>query len=127
MTETDITKPTIVRTKRGLSVAGTRITLYQIMDYIKDNEPPEVIRDHFRLTIRQTSDIINYIHSHYKEVDTEYQRILKQAEENRKYWSERNKDRFARIALRPEHQKIRAELDEWKAKLAEHDKNTDRP
>ena len=40
--------PTVVRTSRGLSIAGTRITLYQIMDYLKANEPPEVIRDDFR-------------------------------------------------------------------------------
>lgn len=26
-------QPTVVRTERGLSVAGTRITLYAIMDY----------------------------------------------------------------------------------------------
>ncbi len=44
MSETAYFRPTVVRTNRGVSVAGTRITLYQIMDYIKDNEPPEVIR-----------------------------------------------------------------------------------
>jgi uncharacterized protein (DUF433 family) len=120
-----IYKPTIIRTNRGLSIAGTRITLYQIMDYIKDNEPIEVIRDHFNLTIRQTNDVMNYINTHYDEVDKEYQRILKQSEENRKYWTERNKERFSEIALTPEHKEIRAKLDELKAKEAKYDKNTD--
>lgn len=124
MSEIVFSRPTVVRTNRGLSIAGTRITLCQIMDYIKDNEPLEIIRDHFRLTIRQIADVMNYIHTNYDEVDREYQRILKQAEENRKYWAERNKERFAEIARKPEHKKIMAKLDKWKANLAQNDKHT---
>ena len=71
MPEKTIFRPTVVRTNRGLSIAGTRITLYQIMDYIKDNEPPDVIRDHFRLTIKQTDDVMEYIRTHYDEVEEE--------------------------------------------------------
>lgn len=121
MTEFAFFKPTVVRTNRGLSIAGTRTTIYQIMDYIKDNEPPEVIREHFRLTIKQTADVIKYIREHYDEVDKEYQRILKLSEENRKYWAEHNRERFAEIASKPEHIRIRAKLDQWKARLAQND------
>jgi len=117
MSETAYFRPTVVRTSRGLSIAGTRTTLYQIMDYVKDNEPTEVIRDHFRLTIKQTDDVMDYIRTHYDEVDKEYQKIVRQADEIRQYWSERNRERFAEIARSPEHQKIRARLDEWKTKL----------
>lgn len=95
------------------------------MDYLRDNEPPEVIRDHFRLTIRQTSDVMDYIRVHYDEVEKEYRRIVRQADEIRQYWSERNRKRFAEIALGPEHKKIRANLDEWKAKLRQNDNHTD--
>jgi hypothetical protein len=28
-------QPVVVRTERGLSISGTRTTLYQVMDYIK--------------------------------------------------------------------------------------------
>lgn len=115
---------TVVRTERGLSVAGTRITLYQIMDYVTAGEPPEVIRDHFRLTIRQTENVLNYIQTHYDEVDREYRKIVAQAEESRRYWSERNRKRFAEIAessRKPEHQEIWAKLDEWKERLSRDD------
>lgn len=27
-------QPTIIRTERGLTIAGTRITLYDVMDYV---------------------------------------------------------------------------------------------
>ncbi len=129
MSETTLFKPVVVRTSRGLSIAGTRITLYQIMDYVKAGEPPEVIRDHFRLTIRQTDHVMDYIRTHYDEVDREYQRIVAQAEDIRRYWTERNRERFAEIAAlprKPEHKEIWARLDERKAeRRAQYDTHTD--
>ncbi|MCP4754481.1 MAG: DUF433 domain-containing protein [Proteobacteria bacterium] len=118
-------KPTVVRTNRGLSIAGSRITLYQIMDYIEANEPPEVIRDHFRLTIKQTDDVMDYIQTHYDEVEAEYRKILDQAETNRQYWAKRNKKRFEEIAAlprKPEEKEIWAKLDDWKARIAKKDR-----
>jgi phosphopantothenoylcysteine synthetase/decarboxylase len=97
------------------------------MDYLKANEPPEVIRDHFRLTIKQTEDVLDYIKTHYDEVETEYQEILAKAEENRQYWEERNKKRLAELAKqprKPEHEKVWAKLDEWKAKIAQNERYT---
>ncbi len=34
----------VVRTDMGLSIAGTRITLYDVMDYFKKDWPPELIQ-----------------------------------------------------------------------------------
>lgn len=125
MMETIAYRPTVVRTDRGLSIAGTRVTLYQIMDYIKDNKPPETIRDDFRLTIKQTDDVMAYIRTNYDEVEKEYQRILKQSDDIRRYWSERNRDRFAKIEQTPEHKKIRARLDEWRLRLKQNARHPD--
>lgn len=97
------------------------------MDYIKANQPPEVIRDHFRLTIKQTEDVLDYIKTHYDEVEKEYLAIVANAEENRRYWEERNKRRFAELAKqprKPEHKEVWAKLDEWKAKLAQNESYT---
>jgi len=33
----------IIRTERGLTIAGTRITLYDVMDYLKAQYPPMVL------------------------------------------------------------------------------------
>jgi len=132
MSEQTYFRPTVVRTNRGLTIAGTRKTLYQIMDYVKAGESPETIRDHFRLTIKQTSDVLDYIRTHYDEVDAEYRRIMKKTEEIRKYWSERNRKRFAEIAAlprKPEHKEIWAKIDERKSQRpAENDHHdSDRP
>lgn len=117
MEEKSIFRPTVVRTSRGLSIAGTRITLYQIMDYVKANEPPEVIRDDFRLTIKQTDDALNYIKTHYDEVEKEYLRIVSQSKENRRYWHERNRKRFdeiAKLPRNPKYKQVWDKIDELK-------------
>ncbi len=121
MSESYQFQPTVVRTHRGLSIAGTRITLYQIMDYVNAKHSPNVIRDHFRLTVKQTEDALTYIEQHRDEMDVEYQRVLKHAEANRQYWQQRNAQRFADIASRPrkpEHQAIWEKLDALKRQAA---------
>ncbi|WP_334311644.1 hypothetical protein [Kamptonema animale] len=40
MTTVSNEKAAIIRTERGLTIAGTRITLYQLMDYIHAGYPP---------------------------------------------------------------------------------------
>ena len=49
----NIHQTVVVRTDRGLSVAGTRITLYQIMDYLKADWPPKLISQWLDLTEKQ--------------------------------------------------------------------------
>ena len=120
MTTRATTAPTIVRTERGLTVAGTRITLYSIMDYVKAGHSPEHIRDSFRLTDEQIADVMQYIADHLEEVEAEYQQVLQQAEENRRYWEEQNRERFAQIAAlppKPEYAAIHARIAARRAQL----------
>lgn len=115
----DTQQPTVVHTGRGLSIAGTRITLYNIMDGVTAGCPPKLIRDRFDLTDQQIADVLAYIADHQIEVEAEYQQVLQQAEETRRYWEERNRERFARIAAlppKPEQAAIRAKLAAAKAK-----------
>jgi uncharacterized protein (DUF433 family) len=123
--EKDLTaQSTVIRTSRGLSIAGTRITLYSIMDYVTAGWPAKLIRDRLNLTDQQITDALAYIAEHRIEVEAEYQQVLRDAEENRRYWEERNRERFAKIAAlppKPEHAAIRAKLHARKAKVDEHD------
>ena len=124
MAETPIPQNTVVRTSRGLSIAGTRITLYDVMDYLTADWPPKLIQHWLNLTDQQMADVMDYIENHRAEVEAEYQLVLQQAEEIRQYWEARNRDRFAQIAAmspKPGHEEIRAKLQAWKAKLDGHD------
>ena len=96
-----ITIPVVIRTSRGLTIAGTRITLYTIMDYLKDEWPAHLIQNWFNLTDQQIQGVLDYIKSHKEEVEAEYQQVLIAADEIRKYWEESNQERFAQIANLP--------------------------
>src|SRR6266542_134836 len=120
MGEQQTLQPTVVRTDRGLSIAGTRTTLYHVMDYITAGYPPKLIQDRLDLTDQQISDVMAYIAAHRAEVEAEYQQVLAEAVENRRYWDEVNRELIARIATlppRPEQAEIRAKLAAAKEKL----------
>lgn len=94
-------QPTIVRTSRGLTISGTRITLYDVMDYVTAQYPPKFIRGLFDLTEDQINVALSYIEANRAAVEAEYQVVLKQAKEIQDYWEERNREHFARVAAMP--------------------------
>ncbi|MBE2199025.1 MAG: DUF433 domain-containing protein [Anaerolinea sp.] len=120
MSETTPTPTVIIRTGRGLTVAGTRITLYSIMDYIKADWPPKLIKDLFDLTEQQLSGVLAYIEANKDDVEAEYRIVLQQAEENRRYWTEYNREHLEQVAAmphKPEHEEIWQKLKARQAKL----------
>src|SRR6266511_1945799 len=121
MTENISGRPVVVRTERGLSISGTRKTLYQVMDYATAGWPPKLIRDWMDLTDDEIAGVMQYIDEHRAEVEEEYRQVLRDAEEERRYWEERNRARFAAIAAMPpraDHAETRTKLAEAKAKRA---------
>ncbi|WGV27732.1 DUF433 domain-containing protein [Halotia branconii] len=94
-------KAAIIRTERGLTISGTRITIYDVMDYVIAQYPSKFIRTLFNLTDEQINAALSYIEANCAEVEAEYQVVLKQAEEIRQYWEERNREHFDRVAAMP--------------------------
>ena len=113
-------QPTVIRTSRGLSIAGTRITLYSLMDYLHAGWPPHLIRDEFNLTDHQMAEVMRYIETHHDQLEAEYQAVLQHAEENRQYWEAQNKECLAAIAAlppKPGQEELRTKLQAAKEKL----------
>jgi uncharacterized protein (DUF433 family) len=111
----------IIRTDSGLTIAGTRITLYDVMDYSTAGYPAKLIREKLCLTDDQVAAALSYIEAHQDEVEAEYQQVLQLAEENQKYWEDRNREHFTRIAemsLKRGQEAIHAKLQAWKDRLA---------
>jgi uncharacterized protein (DUF433 family) len=73
---------TVIRTERGLTIAGTRITLYDVLDYLHAGWPRKLIRDRLDLTEQQVADALVYINTHKAEVEAEYQLDQTIREEN---------------------------------------------
>jgi len=114
-------KAAIIRTERGLTIVGTRITLYDVMDFLKSQYPPKLIRDKFNLTDEQINAALSYLEANRTQVEAEYQHVLQTREEIRHYWEERNREHFARIATmphKPGQEALWAKLEEQKAKRA---------
>lgn len=90
----------ITRTERGLTIAGTRITLYDVMDYVMAQYPPKFIQGLFDLTEEQINAALTYIETHRPEVEAEYQQVLQESEELRKYYEEQNRERVTQSAAK---------------------------
>ncbi|NJL55209.1 DUF433 domain-containing protein [bacterium] len=113
-------QPEIIRTERGLTISGTRITLYDVMDYVNAQYPPKFIRGLFNLTSEQINAALAYIEENRAEVEAEYQIVLKEAEELRQYYEEKNRDLIARLEVqpvKPGQEAVRAKLQAAKAKF----------
>jgi uncharacterized protein (DUF433 family) len=91
----------IVRTERGLAISGTRITLYDVMDYVTEQYPPKFIQGLFDLTEEQVNAALSYIEANRTEVEAEYQQVLKETEELRQYYEEQNRELVNWIAAQP--------------------------
>ncbi|HEY7782344.1 MAG TPA: hypothetical protein VIC85_19285 [Ktedonobacterales bacterium] len=114
--------PRIVRTERGLSLAGTRITLYDVMDYLHGQWAPERIHDILRLTDDQPRAALDDITAERDEA--EYQLVLADAAVARRYWEDRNRERLAqapRLPPQPERAALRARLAAERARQAEEE------
>jgi uncharacterized protein (DUF433 family) len=111
---------TIIRTDRGLTIVGTRITLYDVMDHLKAGWTPKLILNWLPLSEAQLEAAIAYIDANQAEVEVEYQSVLQSAEELRRYWEDKNRDRLAQIAKmppKPGQEEVREKLQAWKARL----------
>ena len=70
-------EPRIVNYGRGPQIAGSRITVYDVMDYWGDPDwNRESIALLFRLSSADIQAAIDYIEAHREEVQEAYQRIL---------------------------------------------------
>jgi hypothetical protein len=119
MTVQTLVAPGIARTERGLVVAGTRLTLYAIMDCVKADWPSGEIREWFSLTEEQWGDVRAYFAANEESFEDEYREVLRQAEELRLYYEERNREILARVAAlppKPEQAAARAKLAEMRAR-----------
>jgi uncharacterized protein (DUF433 family) len=110
----------IIRTDRGLTISGTRITLYDVMDYVVAQYPPKFIRGLFNLTEDQINVALAYIEANRAEVEAEYHIVLKESEELRQYYEERNRDLIARLAVKPPKPGMELAWEKLQAQKAKH-------
>src|SRR5688572_16332541 len=66
----------IIDRGRGPEIAGTRVTVYRIMDYVRENALPMRMASELDLTLEEVSAALEYIEQHRSEVEAAYDSIL---------------------------------------------------
>lgn len=66
----------IINRGRGPEIQGTRITVYDVLDYAKHGWHRDRIAALFRLSSRDIQAALDYIQQHQEEVPANYERIL---------------------------------------------------
>jgi len=113
----DVKQATIIRTERGLSISGTRITLYDVLGYLKQEWSPKLIREWLNLTEEQMTDVLDYIENNRLKVEAEYNEVIAKAEENRAYWEKNVRLRQKTSPETSEKQELYDKLNARKAEL----------
>ena len=95
--ETLVAPGVVRRTDRGLCLAGRRITLYLVMDYLEAGWPTHLISHWLGLNDGEVTNAINYIETHRQEFEAEYADVVRSAAEREAYWRNVNSDRPANL------------------------------
>jgi uncharacterized protein (DUF433 family) len=89
--------PAIIRRPdKGLTISGTRVTLYVLLDYLHAGWSHADIRDWLNLTDVQLQVALEYLAAHQAEVETEYAEVLRAADARQRHWEERLQAHLAR-------------------------------
>jgi uncharacterized protein (DUF433 family) len=88
------------RADRGLCLAGRRITLYLVMDYLQAGWPSHLISHWLGLNEAEVTNAINYIEAHRQEFEAEYADVVQSAAEREAYWRKIDRERPANLGKR---------------------------
>jgi uncharacterized protein (DUF433 family) len=69
-------EPRIINRGRGPEIEGTRITVYDVLDYLEEGWHRDMIACLFELSSQQVEVATRYIEDHREEVMADYQKIM---------------------------------------------------
>jgi len=108
----------IRRPDMGLAIAGTRITLYTIIEYLDEGWSQQEVGDWLNLTAEQIQAALDYIDDHRAEVESEYSEVIQEADERRRFWEaqlQEHLSRKPRTTSSPERAALYTKLAEQRA------------
>lgn len=83
----------IVETSRGPSLADRRMTVYVILDHLKNGCEREFIKEHLLLSDEQLDAALAYIEQHREQVERDYAEILRDSDEKRERYEKLYRER----------------------------------
>jgi uncharacterized protein (DUF433 family) len=71
----------IIDRGRGPEIEGTRVTVYRIMDFVREHSSPNLIATELQLDNEQVQIALDYIAGHRADVEAEYEKILQRVQQ----------------------------------------------
>ena len=71
----------IINRGRGPEIEGTRITVYRIMDFVRDNGAVTTIADDLDLSEAQVQAALDYSAAHRSDVEAAYDHLLQRVQQ----------------------------------------------
>jgi uncharacterized protein (DUF433 family) len=110
-------KPSIIDRGRGPEIAGSRITVYDVLAETRAGRPVEQLAREWQLTVGQIELALRYIDDHREEVEREWAEIQAQNERDRREFEATYADRIA--ASHEKLMRMKAEFDRRRAERLE--------
>jgi hypothetical protein len=73
------------------TIKHTRLTLFDLMDHLKQGLPPHFVAHWYGLTIEEMDDVMHFLKIHETAIEQAYAAANARAAEERQYWEEKNR------------------------------------
>jgi len=91
-----INNPVVTGTIKWPTIKNTRLTLFDLTNQLKEGLPPHFVANWYHLTTAEMDEIMRFLKEHEVEIEQAYAEANAYAEEQRRYWTERNRHLFER-------------------------------
>lgn len=86
-----IINPVVTGTIKWPTIKNRRLTLFDLMDQLKEGLPPHFVANWYRLTSAEMEEVLRFLKEHETEIEQAYAEANAYAEEQRQYWTARNR------------------------------------
>jgi uncharacterized protein (DUF433 family) len=86
-----ISNAVVTGTIRWPTIKNTRLTLFDLMDQLRQGLPPEFVANWYHLSAAEMDEAMRFLAEHTAELEQAYAEANADAEEQRRYWTERNR------------------------------------
>ena len=73
------------------TIKNTRVTLFDLMDHLKQGLPPHFVAHWYHLTSEEMDEVVQFLKAHEAEIERSYAAANARAAAQRYYWEARNR------------------------------------
>jgi hypothetical protein len=85
------TSPIVTGTIEWPTITNTRVTLFDLMDHLKQDLPPHFVAHWYHLTSEEMDEVMQFLKAHEAEIERSYTAANARAAAQCRYWEARNR------------------------------------